>query len=236
MSNLNDIMQQLASFGSEQIKNIYIRHGAREPLFGVRVEDMKKLLRGNKGNNKLAAELFATGNHDAMYLAGLMADGSKMTPGEIRAWASAGHGSWIRDFIVPWVATENAAGWELAKEWIDSPDDHLALTGWATFSSLVSVWPDEKLDLGYIEKLMVRAERDIHGSHDRMRMAMNGFVIATGTFVEPLHTRALEVAARIGKVNAKIDGTACKVPAATDYINKAVTSGRLGRKRKMAKC
>jgi len=174
MSNLNDIMQQLASFGSEQIKNIYIRHGAREPLFGVRVEDMKKLLRGNKGNNKLAAELFATGNHDAMYLAGLMADGSKMTPGEIRAWASAGHGSWIRDFIVPWVATENAAGWELAKEWIDSPDDHLALTGWATFSSLVSVWPDEKLDLGYIEKLMVRAERDIHGSHDRMRMAMNG--------------------------------------------------------------
>jgi hypothetical protein len=45
-------------------------------MFGVKVGDLKPVLRPIKGNQKLALELYATGNSDAMDLAGLAADGS----------------------------------------------------------------------------------------------------------------------------------------------------------------
>ena len=40
-----EIMQALAGMGSEQTKNTYIRHGAKEPFFGVKIGDMKKLVK-----------------------------------------------------------------------------------------------------------------------------------------------------------------------------------------------
>ena len=54
---------------------------------------------------------------------------------------------------------------------------------------------------------------------------MNGFVISVGTYIEGLTKKSKEVASRIGKVNVNMGGTACKVPLATDYINKAIEDG-----------
>ena len=51
---------------SEQTKKILIKHGAKEPLFGVKIEDLKKILKGEKGNNPLALQQFRSGNYDAM--------------------------------------------------------------------------------------------------------------------------------------------------------------------------
>ena len=65
---------------------------------------------------------------------------------------------------------------------------------------------------------------------------MNGFVISVGTYIEGLTKKTQEVASRIGKVNVNMGGTACKVPLATDYINKAIEKGRIGKKRKTARC
>jgi hypothetical protein len=65
---------------------------------------------------------------------------------------------------------------------------------------------------------------------------MNGFVIAVGTYVEPLTAFALEVGAKIGRVSVDMGGTACKVPFAPDYIKKVQQRGSIGKKRKTAKC
>ncbi len=58
--------------GSEQTKKVFMRHGAREPFFGVKVGDMKKIVKRVKKNHELSLALYDTGNGDAMYLAGLM--------------------------------------------------------------------------------------------------------------------------------------------------------------------
>ena len=71
---LAEIMQQLEAWGSEQTKKTLMRHGAREPLFGVKVGDLKKIEKKVKKNHQLAMQLYDTGNADAMYLAGLIAD------------------------------------------------------------------------------------------------------------------------------------------------------------------
>ena len=78
--------------GSEQTKNTLVKHGAQEPFFGVKVGDMKKLVKFVKKDRELALALYETGNTDAMYLAGLSIDPKSMTKQELQNWAK--HAYW----------------------------------------------------------------------------------------------------------------------------------------------
>jgi hypothetical protein len=49
---------------------------------------------------------------------------------------------------------------------------------------------------------------------DPVRYAMNGFLIALGTYVRGLSDLAAQVAAKIGEVSVDMGNTACKVPNA----------------------
>ena len=60
--NIDEIMKKLEELGSEQTKLTYLRHGAKEPLFGVKVGDLKKLVKYVKKDQELALDLFNTGN------------------------------------------------------------------------------------------------------------------------------------------------------------------------------
>ncbi len=66
-----EILKELKDFGNEGTKKVFLRHGAREPFYGVKVQDLKKVVKRVKKNHELSIELYATGNSDAMYLAGL---------------------------------------------------------------------------------------------------------------------------------------------------------------------
>ena len=95
---------------------------------------------------------------------------------------------------------------------------------------------DEDLDLDEIRGLLSKVGASIHDQQNRVRHTMNAFVIATGTYVAPLLDDARAVAQKIGKVQVNMGGTACKVPLATAYIEKAVDKGRVGKKRRGARC
>lgn len=69
-----EIMAELKALGNENIKKILLKHGVKEPFFGVKIEDMKPIQKKIKKDYALANELYLTGNADAMYLAGLIAD------------------------------------------------------------------------------------------------------------------------------------------------------------------
>lgn len=84
--NINEIITKLEEYGNSQTKSIYLRHGAKEPFFGVKVGDLKKIVKKVKTNHPLALELCDTGNSDAMYLAGLIADPIMVTKEELRDW------------------------------------------------------------------------------------------------------------------------------------------------------
>ena len=72
--NLDMVMQELEALGKERMKKMYISNGAHEPLFGVATGAMKPIAKKIKINQPLADELYATGNYDAMYFAGIIAD------------------------------------------------------------------------------------------------------------------------------------------------------------------
>jgi 3-methyladenine DNA glycosylase AlkD len=77
--NATDIVAELKKLGTAQTKKTWMNHGAQEPCFGVKVEDMKKIQKRVKVNYQLALDLYDTGIADAMYLAGLIADDAKMS-------------------------------------------------------------------------------------------------------------------------------------------------------------
>ena len=75
----DEIVTELKALGREGYKKILLNHGVREPVFGVKIEDLKKIQKRVKKNYRLALDLYDTGVYDAMYLAGLIADDPKMT-------------------------------------------------------------------------------------------------------------------------------------------------------------
>jgi len=142
----------------------------------------------------------------------------------------------ISEYTVPWVATENPEGRPLAKEWIESPEGRVATCGWCTYSGLVSMQPDDALDLAEIEGLLEFVVEKINKAENRVRHTMNGFVIAVGGYVKPLNAKAKATARKLGTVEVDMGDTACKVPLATASIEKIEAMGRLGQKKKTIRC
>jgi 3-methyladenine DNA glycosylase AlkD len=236
MSAVAKVVTELESLGSESIKKILMRHGAREPFFGVKVEHLKKIQKRVKADHALALELFDTGISDAMYLAGLIAEPQKMTKAQLNKWAKGAYWYMISCYTVAGVAAESRFGAELAHAWIDSPKEQIASAGWSTWGLLVAVKPDEKLDRTEIEKLLDRVEKTVHGSQNRVKYTMVHFVIAVGCYMPALAAKAKSVAKAIGKVDVDMGDTSCKVPDAIAYIEKVEKMGRQGKKRATARC
>jgi hypothetical protein len=229
-------MAALGKLGNPQTRKTWATHGAQGAYFGVKIGDMKGLLKKIKGQQDLALELYATGNLDAMYLAGLAADGSLMSKKALEAWVKDARWSMISEYTVPWVACESPLARALALRWMDSPKEHVAAAGWNTYSGIVSTRPDGELDLKEVERLLLRAEREIAGAPERVRYCMNGFVMAVGGGVKALFPKAKATAKRIGPVEVDMGGTSCKVPPALATLEKIAAMGRVGLKRKTMKC
>lgn len=234
--SLDDVMADLQAHGSEQRKKVLTRHGAREPFFGVKVEHLKTIVKKVKRDHALALALYDTGNTDAMYLAALISDPAKFTKAQLNKWVKGAYWHMLSCYTVAWAAAESRFGRELALEWIESKKEQIAAAGWSTYSSLLSIKPDEELDHDEIVGLLGRVESDIHTAPNRAKSAMNNFVICAGTFVPTLTARAKATAKAIGKVTVDVGDTDCKVPDAAAYIDKAIAAGRHGKKRKSAMC
>ncbi len=231
-----EIMSQLEAMGSESIKKILVKHGIKEPFFGVKVADLKPIQKKVKKDYELAKGLFATGNADAMYLAGLIADDNAMTQNDLNTWVKHATSNNISEYTVPWVAAEGNHGWELANNWINDTHEHVAAAGWSTLSNLVALKPDSELDIPALKSLMKRVEETIRSSQNRVRYTMNGFLISAGAYVPALTEDAIATAQRIGEVEVDMNGTACKVPVVKDYIQKIADRGSIGKKKKTVKC
>lgn len=231
-----EVVEELKTLGKPSIKKVLINHGAREPFFGVSVEDLKKLQKRIRKDHALALELYETGISDAMYLAGLIVDDARMSKSDLNRWVKAAYWSMLSESTVPWVATEGPHGWEMGLEWIESKTETIAAAGWSTLGCVLKIKPDAEIDLAKTGELLERVASSIHDHPNRVRLQMNGFVIDAGSYVAALTERALEAADRIGLVKVNMGETACKVPGAREYIEKVRAAGKLGKKRRTAKC
>ena len=184
METLSEVMSALKQKGSAQTRKTFARHGAPDNFFGVKIGDLNVIAKQIRGNQELACALYETGNVDAMYLAGIVADGREMPKKLLNDWAKAAPWHMIAEYTVPGVAVESGHGRDLAVKWIKSRNVHVACAGWNTYAGVVTTTLDEELDLKEVEGLLKQVEDKIDTASDRVRYTMNGFVISVGRIRE----------------------------------------------------
>jgi len=236
MMTCAEVLAELERLGTAQTKKTLMRHGAPEPLFGVRIGDMQPLRKQIGKCRALANELFATGNSDAMYLAGLVADEEAMTKKDLETWLKGASWHMVSECTVAPVAAETPHGWALGRKWIESRKEAVAATGWSTLSACVSIAPNETLDVEELKSLVDRVADTIHSQANRVRYCMNSFVACVGSYVPELTDHALAAAKGIGKVEVDVGDTDCKVPSIAEMIEKVRARGSIGKKRKQVRC
>jgi 3-methyladenine DNA glycosylase AlkD len=238
--NAQQILAELKPLGSESYKRILCNnHGVREPCFGVKISELKKIRKRVGKDHQLALDLWETGNYDAMYLAGMLVDDKRMTKGDLQRWAEKADGGALAGTVAA-VAAGGAHGWEMGLKWIESSKPNVAVAGWQTLGGWAATREDGDLELASLKELLRRVQERINaaadGVPDIVRSAMNIFVISVGCYVKPLTDAAIKTAEKIGRVHADLGNNSCEIPYAPDYIRKVEARGTLGKKRKTMKC
>ena len=135
--NLQTVMEELEALGKERTKKIYMSNGAHEPLFGVATGAMKPISKKIKINQHLAEELYATGNYDAMYFAGIIADPKAMTESDFDRWMDAAYFYMLSDYVVAVTLSESNIAQEVADKWIESGEELRMSAGWSCYCWLL---------------------------------------------------------------------------------------------------
>jgi len=229
-------MQELEALGKERLKKMYMVNGAHEPLFGVATGDMKPMSKVIKKNQSLADQLYETGNYDAMYFAGVIADPQAMNEMDFERWIDGAYFYMLSDYVVAVTLAESDIAQEVADKWIDSGKELRMSSGWSCYCWLLGNRPDSAFSESKMANMLNMVENTIHDSPERTQYAMNNFIFTVGTSYMPLHERAVETAKGIGLVEVQKDKKKSKFLNASENIQKAADRGKLGFKRKYVRC
>ncbi|MFB7642352.1 DNA alkylation repair protein [Peribacillus butanolivorans] len=234
--NLQMVMQELEVLGKERTKKIYESNGAHEPLFGVATGAMKPIAKKIKKNQPLAEQLYATGNYDAMYFAGIIADPKTMAEADFERWMDAAYFYMLSDYVVAVTLAETDIAQNVADKWIASGEELRMSAGWSCYCWLLGNRPDGEFSESKIANMLENVENTIHDSPERTKYAMNNFIYTVGISYLPLHDKAVETAKAVGPVEVKRDKKKSSFLLASESIQKEVDKGQLGFKRKNVRC
>ncbi|MGO4546784.1 DNA alkylation repair protein [Paenibacillus sp. 2TAB23] len=234
--NVEMVMQELEGLSKERMKKIYVSNGAQEPLFGVTTGEMKPIAKKIKKDQPLAEELYATGNYDAMYFAGVIADPKAMTEADFDRWIDAAYFYMISDFVVAVTLSETDIAQEVADKWIASGEELKMSAGWSCYCWLLGSRPDHEFSESKLANMLEIVQKTIRDVPERAVYSMNNFLFTVGVSYAPLHDQAFETAKAVGPVEVNKDKAKSKLICASDNIQTAVDKGRIGFKRKHVRC
>lgn len=236
MKDFEMAMQELEALSNERLKKSYISNGAQEPLFGVATGKMKPIAKKVKGNQLVAEQLYATGNYDAMYLAGMIADTTSMTESDFERWIDAAYFYMLSDHVVSVTLAETDFAQAVADKWIASGEELRMSAGWSCYCWLLGNRKDEEFSTSKLAGMLEQVEKTIHDSPDRTKSSMNNFVYTVAISYVPLHERAVKTAKAIGPVEINREKKKSNILLASETIQKALDRGQLGFKRKNVRC
>lgn len=233
--NFEIVMQELEALGKERTKKMYMSNGAHEPLFGVATGAMKPIAKKIKINQPLAEELYASGNYDAMYFAGIIADPKAMAESDFDRWIDTAYFYMLSDYVVAVTLAEADIAQQVADKWIASGEELRMSAGWSCYCWLLGNRKDVEFSEDKIASMLEIVKNTIHDSPERTKSAMNNFLNTVGVSYLPLHDMALATAKEVGPVEMKKD-TKSSFLHAYEGIQKEIEKGRIGFKRKYVRC
>src|SRR5690554_4113045 len=178
--DFNLVMQELEALGKERTKKMYLSNGAHEPLFGVATGAMKPMAKKIKINQPLAEELYATGNYDAMYFAGVIADPKAMTEPDFDRWMDGAYFYMLSDYVVAVTLSESDIAQEVADKWIASGEELRMSAGWSCYCWLLGNRSDAEFSESKMTNMLEIVENTVHDSPERTKSAMNNYITTVG--------------------------------------------------------
>jgi len=236
MTDFEIVMQELEALSSERLKKSTLNNGGQEPLFGVATGKMKPIAKRFKNNQPLAEQLYATGNYDAMYFAGIIADVSAMTEADFERWMDAAYFYMVSDHIVSVSLAETDFAQAVSDKWIASGEELRMSAGWSCYCWLLGNRPDSEFSESKLAVMLDQVKNTIHDAPDRTKSAMNNFIFTVATSYVPLHEKAVETAKAVGPVEMNRGKKKSTILLASESIQKSVDRGQIGFKRKHVRC
>lgn len=230
------VMRELEALGKERTKKMYISNGAHEPLFGVATGAMKPIAKKIKINQPLTEELYATGNYDAMYFAGIIADPKAMSESDFNRWMDAAYFYMVSDYVVAVTLSESDFAQDIADKWIASGEELRMSAGWSCYCWLLGNRLDNEFSKSKISIMLDIVKNTIHDSPERTKSSMNNFLYTVGLSYLPLHEKAVETAKEVGTVEVKREKKKSSFLNVSESIQKEIDRGKLGFKRKYVRC
>lgn len=218
--DVQSVMAELESLGTEQNIKVYKRHGAGDNVFGVSYANLKAMKKKIGVAHELAIELWNSGNSDARSLAMMLASAEELTPSVATQW--------MKDVTYPLHASEvagvvsrSATGLSKMRQWRKQKSEFARTVG---YSILTHILKDDSDAIEDFEctRILKEIEVEIHRSPNNARHAMVMAVIAIGIYKPEVSDEAIAAGERIGDVEVDHGETSCKTPAIVPYIQKAL--------------
>lgn len=213
-----EVMASLEIKGSEQIRRTYLRHGASEPLFGVKFGDLRPLAKKIGTDHSLAEELWAGGNVDARLLACMVADPAAFMDTELDAWLDAIDTYFLVDTFVVELASKAPGHRELAERWIASERDRAAQAGWDLMNKVAM--SDRDIPDDYFKGQLDIIAGRIREYGNWTRRSASNTITGIGLRNDELEAAARAAAARIGRVDFDPGQTSCVMPDPIAYLER----------------
>lgn len=225
-----EVLRELQKLGTEQNRKIYRRHGAGDKVYGVSWANLGVLKKKIRVDHDLALELWASGNHEARLLATMIADPARLDARVLDAWVKQLDNNPMADAFAD-LASKTSLAWKKMQAWTGASGEWVGRAGWRILTHLAN--PESQIADAEFDPYLRIIEREIHSRKNYVRGAMNMALVSIGVRNEALRKRALEVAAKIGKVEVDHGETGCKTPDAAAYIEKTMAR-RAGKKKTAA--
>jgi Predicted DNA alkylation repair enzyme len=217
--NKEEVMAKLQALGDEKMRKIYFNHGGGDNLFGVKMGDIRTLAKQIKTNPELAAELWKTGNVDAMLLAVLLMKPKALSAEELEQMVCSISYMQLADWLTSYVVKLHPQKEELRRKWMASDDPMAARAGWSLTTERVEKSP-EGLDLG---GLLDRIEAEMADAPDPSRWTMNFCLAAIGINFPEHRERALAIGEKLGVYRDYPTPKGCTSPFAPIWIREIVS-------------
>lgn len=216
--NKNEVMAQLKALGVEKVRELNIRNGVGGNQFGVKLGELRILAKSIKTNPELAAELWATGNLDAMLLAILLLNPKKITAEDLEKMVADATSIQVADWLNSYIVKLHPQKEALRQKWMETSGVMESRAGWSLTAERVVKSP-EGLDL---TALLDRVDAEMGAAPTQVQWTMNYVLAEIGINFPEYRERAMAIGEKLGVFRDYPTSKGCTSPFAPIWIAEMV--------------
>lgn len=236
---LEDIKNEMLELQDERIKKKLLDENCDVPVIGVKIGDMKKIVKKHKlnKNNKIAIDLIETKVYDLMYLGYLILDPKTLDKSYFEKWLYYSDYYKIRIHSLAYGIAEHPQFEYFLDLLKDKEDDYSLSIYYGILSGRIIIDPSYNNNelMAIIANLSVRSKEQSYTYLDNTKFEMNSLIGFAGIQIVDKSQELIEIANEFyNQTVVNIQGR--KFLNQSNFILNSIKTNNCGKKRKSARC